>query len=84
MPIRRIAARAAFIKWENDNGITENYMPAFCACCGAEITKKSEPCPVCGAPTHGMLPEVPLGTLWTKRETSQDEEAACARDAENS
>jgi hypothetical protein len=31
-------------------------MAAFCACCGAEITLKSEACPVCGTPRHGMMP----------------------------
>jgi len=31
-------------------------MAAFCSCCGAEITLKSEACPVCGTPRHGMLP----------------------------
>jgi predicted amidophosphoribosyltransferase len=31
-------------------------MAAFCACCGAEITRKVEACPVCGTPRHGMLP----------------------------
>ncbi len=31
-------------------------MAAFCACCGAEITRKAEACPVCGTPRHGMLP----------------------------
>ncbi len=31
-------------------------MAAFCACCGAEITLKSEACAVCGTPRHGMLP----------------------------
>lgn len=30
-------------------------MPAFCSCCGAEITLKAEACPVCGAPRHGMI-----------------------------
>lgn len=31
-------------------------MAAFCECCGAEITLKSEACPVCGTPRHGMAP----------------------------
>jgi len=31
-------------------------MAAFCACCGAELTLKSEACPVCGTPRHGMMP----------------------------
>ncbi|GGG94751.1 hypothetical protein [Silvibacterium dinghuense] len=31
-------------------------MAAFCACCGAEITPKSGPCTLCGAPQHGSLP----------------------------
>jgi hypothetical protein len=34
---------------------------AFCECCGAEITLKAEPCPVCGTPQHGMAkPDVRL------------------------
>jgi predicted amidophosphoribosyltransferase len=31
-------------------------MAAFCACCGAEITRKPEACPKCGAPRHGSSP----------------------------
>jgi len=31
-------------------------MAAFCACCGAEINRKAEACPVCGTPRHGMSP----------------------------
>jgi hypothetical protein len=31
-------------------------MAAYCGCCGAEITSKTEACPVCGTPQHGMLP----------------------------
>jgi hypothetical protein len=31
-------------------------MPAFCACCGTEIKRKAESCPVCGTPRHGMSP----------------------------
>jgi hypothetical protein len=31
-------------------------MAAFCACCGAEINRKAEACPLCGTPRHGMLP----------------------------
>lgn len=31
-------------------------MAAFCVCCGAEINRKAEACPVCGTPRHGMLP----------------------------
>ena len=34
-------------------------MPAFCACCGAEIKLKAEACVVCGTPRHGMLPKDP-------------------------
>lgn len=49
-------------------------MAAFCACCGAEITKKSESCPVCGTPTHGMLPAGDLSTLEIEGETSQSRE----------
>jgi hypothetical protein len=30
-------------------------MAAFCGCCGAEITGKTEACPVCGTPRHGMM-----------------------------
>jgi hypothetical protein len=29
-------------------------MAAFCGCCGAEITRVAEACPVCGTPRHGM------------------------------
>ena len=38
-------------------------MAAFCTCCGAEITRRAEACPVCGTPRHGMLPDLqrPLG-----------------------
>lgn len=32
-------------------------MAAFCICCGAEITRRSKACPVCGTPRHGMLPD---------------------------
>lgn len=32
-------------------------MAAFCACCGAEITRRVEACPVCGTPRHGMFPD---------------------------
>ena len=36
-------------------------MAAFCTCCGAAITAKSDRCLLCGAPRHGMkiisLPE---------------------------
>ena len=31
-------------------------MTAFCACCGENVTLKTEACPLCGAPQHGMLP----------------------------
>ncbi|HEX3940595.1 MAG TPA: hypothetical protein VHX11_03840 [Acidobacteriaceae bacterium] len=31
-------------------------MPAYCSCCGAEITLKAEACTVCGTPRHGMMP----------------------------
>ena len=31
-------------------------MAAYCGCCGAEITQKTEACPVCGTPRHGMMP----------------------------
>lgn len=34
-------------------------MPAYCSCCGAEITLKAEACPACGMPRHGMLPPDP-------------------------
>jgi hypothetical protein len=34
-------------------------MAAFCTCCGAEITRRAEACPVCGNPRHGMLPDLP-------------------------
>jgi len=37
----------------------EDRMAAFCACCGAEITLKTEACPVCGMPRHGMLKSDP-------------------------
>jgi hypothetical protein len=36
-------------------------MAAFCACCGAAITLKAQPCPVCGTPRHGMSqPDQPV------------------------
>ena len=46
-------------KWA---GVVEkNHVAAFRACCGAEITRKAEACPVCGTPQHGMLgPELLL------------------------
>lgn len=51
-------------------------MAAFCGCCGAEITsKKSESCPACGAPTHGMLLTDLFQALEFERETSQNEES---------
>ena len=34
-------------------------MAAFCTCCGAEITRRTEACPGCGTPRHGMLPDLP-------------------------
>jgi len=34
-------------------------MAAFCICCGTEITRRVEACPICGTPRHGMLPELP-------------------------
>jgi hypothetical protein len=51
-------------------------MAAFCGCCGAEITsKKSESCPACGAPTHGMLLTDPLQAMEFEKETSQNKES---------
>jgi hypothetical protein len=46
---------------------------AFCACCGAEITLKTEACPLCGAPQHGMLPPDLLPTFAVITEPSQDD-----------
>jgi predicted amidophosphoribosyltransferase len=46
---------------------------AFCACCGAEITLKTEACPLCGAPQHGMLQPDLLPTFAVITEPSQDE-----------
>ena len=58
-------------------------MAAFCGCCGAEITsKKAEPCPACGAPTHGTLRTGPLPAIETNGGTSRDEESECAYEAE--
>jgi hypothetical protein len=37
---------------------------AFCTCCGAEITRKPQACPNCGAPRHGMFP--PEGQILQK------------------
>jgi hypothetical protein len=45
---------------------------AFCACCGAEITLKAEPCPVCGAPQHGMTQRDLVLTLDVDTELSQE------------
>ena len=51
-------------------------MAAFCGCCGAEITsRKSESCPACGAPTHGMLQTDFLDGVEIESETSQREES---------
>jgi hypothetical protein len=44
-------------------------MAAFCTCCGAAITTKSEKCLVCGAPRHGMKSTV------TPSEQTKDESA---------
>jgi len=53
---------------------------AFCACCGAEITLKTEACPACGAPQHGMSQQPDLlRALHVEtdyRETSEEVEAA--------
>jgi hypothetical protein len=46
---------------------------AFCACCGAEITLKAEPCPVCGAPQHGMAQPDLLLTLDVDADPSQED-----------
>jgi hypothetical protein len=46
---------------------------AFCACCGAEITLKTEACPLCGAPQHGMLQPDLLPTFAVITEPSQDD-----------
>ena len=45
----------------------------FCACCGAEITLKTEACPLCGAPQHGMLQPDLLPTFAVITEPSQDD-----------
>ena len=49
----RIFALPAVI--QGSVAIVENRVAAFCACCGAEITLKTEACTLCGAPQHGML-----------------------------
>lgn len=47
-------------------------MAAFCGCCGAEITLKTpESCPLCGAPTHGMVQPDPFPSVGINQETSQ-------------
>jgi len=51
-------------------------MAAFCGCCGAEITRKSEACPLCGASTHGMLPPGEFSPLEIKTETSHEKESS--------
>ncbi len=38
----------------------DNFMAAFCTCCGAAITSKSERCAVCGAASHGTIGASPL------------------------
>ena len=48
-------------------------MAAFCACCGAEITLKAEPCPFCGALQHGMAEPDLLLTLDVDRDPSQED-----------
>jgi hypothetical protein len=51
----------------------QNGVAAFCACCGAEITLKAEPCPVCGAPQHGMAQPDLLLTLDVDADPSQED-----------
>jgi hypothetical protein len=46
-------------------------MAAFCACCGAQITLKPQPCPVCGTPRHGMLPRDIPRTLQAESEPEE-------------
>ena len=48
-------------------------MPAFCACCGAEITLKAEACAVCGTPRHGMMPREKQPQVDPGNDTPQDE-----------
>jgi|HubBroStandDraft_5_1064220.scaffolds.fasta_scaffold264152_2 hypothetical protein len=46
-------------------------MAAFCACCGAEITRRNEACPVCGTPRHGMVADI-QGPLGAGKEISSE------------
>src|ERR1700732_2678696 len=70
-PPSRIFALPAVI--QGSVAIVENSVAAFCACCGAEITLKTEACPLCGAPQHGMLQPDLLLTFDAITEPSQDD-----------
>ena len=67
----RIFALPAVI--QGSVAIVEISVAAFCACCGAEITLKTEACPLCGAPQHGMLQPDLLPTFAVITEPSQDD-----------
>jgi hypothetical protein len=56
--------------------------PLFCACCGAEITLKTEACSLRGAPQHGMLQPDLLSTFAVITEPFQDDECAPSENRE--
>ena len=69
--LSRIFALPAFI--QGVIAIVEIDVAAFCACCGAEITLKAEPCPVCGTPQHGMSEPDLLLTLDVDTDPYQED-----------
>ena len=76
----RIFALPAVI--QGSVAIVEISVAAFCACCGTEITLKTEACTLCGAPQHGMLQPDSLPTFAVITEPSQ-EDVESVRNREN-
>ena len=56
-------------------------MAAFCICCGVEITRRAEACPVCGAPQHGMSPNRQDPPTTSKNLSESNKDAGEFRDS---